>query len=143
MRVNEEIDALQTIGLDPVEVLVIPRLSRRSRLSLFFAVLPSNYQRTAASKPQKSSSSGAIVPEKTAAPCALFRCFGCFCAPGLEPLCIHVVTIPQPGQNSKTNYIANALLIAQTNHLVPRAGRGRKLRWRGFRVRGRTLPQLG
>jgi phospholipid/cholesterol/gamma-HCH transport system permease protein len=26
MRVNEEIDALQTIGLDPVEVLVIPRL---------------------------------------------------------------------------------------------------------------------
>jgi phospholipid/cholesterol/gamma-HCH transport system permease protein len=26
MRVNEEIDALQTIGLDPVEVLVLPRL---------------------------------------------------------------------------------------------------------------------
>jgi phospholipid/cholesterol/gamma-HCH transport system permease protein len=26
MRVNEEIDALRTIGLDPVEVLVIPRL---------------------------------------------------------------------------------------------------------------------
>ena len=26
MRVNEEIDALRTLGLDPVEVLVIPRL---------------------------------------------------------------------------------------------------------------------
>jgi len=26
MRVNEEIDAMRTIGLDPVEVLVIPRL---------------------------------------------------------------------------------------------------------------------
>jgi phospholipid/cholesterol/gamma-HCH transport system permease protein len=26
MRVNEEIDALQTIGLDPIEVLVVPRL---------------------------------------------------------------------------------------------------------------------
>src|SRR5260370_6177197 len=26
MRVNEEIDALRTIGLDPIEVLVIPRL---------------------------------------------------------------------------------------------------------------------
>jgi len=26
MRVNEEIDALQTLGLDPVEVLVVPRV---------------------------------------------------------------------------------------------------------------------
>ena len=26
MQVNEEIDALRTIGLDPIEVLVLPRL---------------------------------------------------------------------------------------------------------------------
>ena len=28
MQVNEEIDAMRTLGLDPIEVLVLPRLSR-------------------------------------------------------------------------------------------------------------------